>query len=447
MGLDQNVHYLKLLASSPVKYYTLSFFVQFSLPKAFFSHMRRWILRAVAWAIPATLILTFASHLQKGTVAAEGEPRTAVIKRGDFVRTIRITGSTEAVRAYVVQAPRLAGGGGRMVLVRLAHAGARIHKGDVLAEFDQQDQLKQFRDSQADYLNFLDKIKKQQADNAADLAKDQTALQAADDDYQKAKLEMAKNEVVSRIDADRNRLMLEQTAATLKQLRETFDLKERARQTQLKDLEIQREKAHGQMLYAQINSQRMAIHSPLEGLVVLSPIWKSSSLGDPQEGDEIWPGLSFMQVVDPSAMQVAARVNQVDFPYLRLGQRVEVRLDAYPDLVLGGSIEHLAAIANSSSLSQAVHNFNTTFSIQGTDPRLLPDLSAAVDVELVRLPDVLLAPRDALIRENGKTYVWVKRGAGFEKRLVTVGQSNDLEAVVLSGLDSGDVVRRNPGSL
>ena len=121
----------------------------------------------------------------------------------------------------------------------------------------------------------------------ADLAKDQTALLAADDDYKKAKLEMMKNEVVSRIDADRNRLTLEQDQATLKHLRETFDLKERARHTQLKDLEIQREKAHGQMLYAQINSQRMVVHSPLEGLVVLNPIWKGSSMGDPQEGDEI----------------------------------------------------------------------------------------------------------------------------------------------------------------
>lgn len=409
------------------------------------SHPRRWSLRALLWAIPAALILVFAAHLHKGTVVAASESRTAVIKRGDFLRTIRITGSTEAVRAYVVQAPRLAGGGGRMVLVRLAHAGTRVHKDDVLAEFDQQDQLKQFRDRQADYLDFLDKIKKQQADNAADLAKDQTALQAADDEYQKAKLEMAKNEVVSRIDADRNRLTLDQDEATWKQLRETLDLKERARQAQLQDLEIQREKAHGQMLYAQINSQRMVIHSPLEGLVVLSPIWKGSSMGDAQEGDEIWPGLSFMQVVDPSAMQVTGRVNQVDFPYLRLGQRVEVRLDAYPDLVLRGSIEHLAAIANSSLLSQAVHNFNATFSILGANPRLLPDLSAAVDVELERLPDVLLAPRDALILENGKTYVWVKRGVSFEKRPVTIGLSNDVEAVVLSGLTAGERVRRHSG--
>jgi len=409
------------------------------------SHPRRWFLRAVLWAIPAALILILASHLHKGTVVAAAESRTAVIKRGTFLRTVRITGSTEAVHAYVVQAPRLAGGGVRMVVVRLVHAGARVHQGDVLAEFDQQDQLRQFRDRQADYLGFLNKIKKQQSDNTAALAKDQTALQAADDEYQKAKLEMMKNEVVSRIDADRNRLTLEEDEATWKQLRQTFDLKELARQAQLKDLEIQRDKAHGQMLYAQINSQRLVIHSPLEGLVVLNPIWKGSSMGNPQEGDEIWPGSPFMQVVDPSAMQVTARVNQVDFPYLRLGQRAEVRLDAYSDLVLSGSIEHIAAIGNTSTLSQAVHNFNATFSIQGTDPRLLPDLSAAVDVELERLPDVLLAPRDALMLENGKTYVWVKRGASFVKRPVTIGRSNDVEAVGLSGLAAGELVKRNPG--
>jgi len=376
---------------------------------------------------------------------ASAAMRTAVIKRGDFLRSIRITGATEAVHAYVVQAPRLAGQGARMVLVHLAHAGAHVHKDDVLAEFDQQDQLKQFRDRQADYLDFLDKIKKQQADNAVELAKDQTALKVAEDSYQKAKLEMGKNEVVSRIDADRNRLTLEEDAATLKQLQETFDLKERARQAQVKDLEIQRDRAQGQMLHAQTNSQRMVIHSPLEGLVVLSPIWKGSGMGDPQEGDEVWPGSPFMQVVDPSAMQVAARVNQVDFPYLRLGAPAEVRLDAYPDLVLKGSIEHLAAIGSASTLSQSVHNFNAVFAIEGTDPRLLPDLSAAVDVELERLPDVLLAPRDAFVLENGKTYAWVKRGTSFEKRPVTLGKTNDVDAVVLSGLAAGDVVSRNPG--
>jgi len=154
------------------------------------SHPHLWSLRALSWVIPVALALIWAHQLHKGTIVAAADLRTAVIKRGDFVRSIHISGSTEAVHAYVVQAPQLAGGGSRMMLVHVAHAGTRLRKDDVLAEFDQQDQLKQFRDRQAEYLDSLDKIKKQQAENAIDLAKDQTALEAAEDDYQKAKLEM-----------------------------------------------------------------------------------------------------------------------------------------------------------------------------------------------------------------------------------------------------------------
>lgn len=404
--------------------------------------VRRWSLRILP--VPAVFALFVVAHFHKPPVVSAAESRTAVVKRGDFVRSIRISGSTEAVRAFSVQSPQMAGGGNQMVLMSIVRAGTRVHQGDVLAEFDPQAQLKQFRDSQADYLGFLDKIKKQQADNATDLAKDQTALKAAEDDYAKAKLEMARNEVVSRIDAENNRLTLEQSEATLKQLKQTFDLKEQARQSLVKDLEVQRDKARDQMTFAQQNSQRLTIHSPLDGLVVLNPIWKGSGMGDPQEGDQVWPGSPFMQVVDPASMQVAARVNQVDFPYLHVGQPVEVHLDAYSDLVLKGSIENLAAIGTVSTLSQSVHNFNAVFSIQGSDPRLLPDLSAAVDVEIERVPGALLAPRDAFVTESGKTYAWVKAGTGFDKRAVAIGKTNDVEAIVTSGLAEGDMVKRNP---
>ncbi len=406
--------------------------------------LSRRALRISVLALLAAAAVAVSAHFHKAPVAAAAESRTAVVKRGDFVRSIRVSGSTEAVRAFSVQSPQMRGGGSQMVLMSIARAGTRVHRGDVLAEFDPQDQLKQFRDSQADYLGFLDKIKKQQADNATDLAKDQTTLKAAEDDYAKAKLEMSKNEIVSRIDAENNRLTLQQTEATLKQLKQTFDLKEQARQSLVKDLEVQRDKARSQMLYAQMNSQRLSIHSPIDGLVVLNPIWKGSGMGDPQEGDQIWPGSAFMQVVDPGAMEATARVNQVDFPYLHLGQAVQVRLDAYSDLVLKGSIQSIAAIGTVSTLSQSVHNFNAVFSIQGSDPRLLPDLSASVDVELERVPDVLLAPRDAFATESGKTFAWVKSGTGFEKRPVVLGKTSDVEAVVTSGLVADDLVMRNP---
>src|SRR5271155_1249075 len=93
------------------------------LRRVFLSHPRPWAPRVAFLAVSAALILILVPHLPKRAVVAAADMRTAVIKRGDFIRTIRITGSTEAVHAYVVQAPRLSGGGSQMVLVRLARAG------------------------------------------------------------------------------------------------------------------------------------------------------------------------------------------------------------------------------------------------------------------------------------------------------------------------------------
>ena len=74
----------------------------------------------------------------------------------------------------------------------------------------------------------------------------------------------------------------------------------------------------------------------------------------------------------------------------------------------------------------------------------MPDLSAALDVELGRIPNAILAPRDAIVEEGGKSYAWVRSGGGYEKRELTIGSTGDMEAEVRSGLKEGEVVLRNP---
>jgi multidrug efflux pump subunit AcrA (membrane-fusion protein) len=149
-----------------------------------------------------------------------------------------------------------------------------------------------------------------------------------------------------------------------------------------------------------------------------------------------------MQVVNPAAMRVRSRVNQVDIPYLQLGQPVQATLDAYPDLVLPGKVEQISPISVASGFSQRVRNCVVTFSIQGADPRLMPDLSAAVDVVLERRPNVLILPRETVTTQNGQSYVMVDANIGVERRPVTAGLSNDIEVVIESGIDAGVAVRR-----
>jgi cobalt-zinc-cadmium efflux system membrane fusion protein len=176
----------------------------------------------------------------------------------------------------------------------------------------------------------------------------------------------------------------------------------------------------------------------------LNPTWKGGGIGEVEEGDQVYTGLPFMQVVDPSTMQVRVRVNQLDIPYLHVGQTAQIHLDAYPDLSLNGKLEQLAAIGLSGGLSKTVRTFGALFSMQGSDARLMPDLSASLDVVLGREANALVVPRDAVVIRDGKSWVYVKRALGFEKQAVKTGDEDDLEVVVLSGLEPGMQVERNP---
>jgi hypothetical protein len=102
----------------------------------------------------------------------------------------------------------------------------------------------------------------------------------------------------------------------------------------------------------------------------------------------------------------------------------------------------VGALAVRSSFSETLRSVTTVFTIAGTNPRLMPDLSAAVDVELERVPGVLVAPRDAIVERSGQTFVRVQRGGRFETRKVTLRTTSDHEAVIASGVEAGDVILR-----
>jgi HlyD family secretion protein len=128
----------------------------------------------------------------------------------------------------------------------------------------------------------------------------------------------------------------------------------------------------------------MQIHSPLDGVVVLNTIWKQGTMGEVQEGDQVRPGVPFMQVVNPATMQVRVMANQQDFPSLAVGQTAKVRLDAYPEMVFPAKLDQVAPIGENGDFSNKLRSFVVIVSIQGNDPKLMPDLSAAVDVDIAK---------------------------------------------------------------
>jgi HlyD family secretion protein len=142
-------------------------------------------------------------------------------------------------------------------------------------------------------------------------------------------------------------------------------------------------------------------------------------------------------------MLVRVKVNQADVHLLRAGQPARISLDAYPELSFQGRVEHVAPVGTTSMLTNRVRNFVATVSIQGSHPKLLPDLSAAVDVELERKENVMVIPRDAVLREHDAPTVRVLDGYTARSRTVTLGAMSDHEVIIASGIEPGVTVQRH----
>ena len=407
--------------------------------------------RKVLFSIVALVLAALAAVVAVRLNARGPEPKgpagsgTFTVARHDFVRSLRLNGTVEAVASTAIQAPRLAGqNSNSLVIMRLVNNGTTVKPGDMLVEFDRQEQLRNALDRRAELTDFEQQIRRRQAEEVAAKATDDSTIKQAQSTLERTRLELVKNEMLPKIEAEKNTLAHEEAQARLKQLQETYDLKRQAAAADVKVIEIRRDRAESNMKQAESNADRMLIVSPLPGVAVIKTTWKNGgNMVEFAEGDEVRAGQPVVEVVNPAVMRVRARVNQADINELKVGQRVRVGLDAYPDLSFDGSVTQISPIGQQSTLSPKVRNFVVLVLVNGAHPSLMPDLTASLDVELERVAGALVVPRDAVVLEGEQPYVMVQRGGKLQRQDVVLGAVSAHEAVVSNGLQEGVVVGRN----
>jgi len=404
----------------------------------------RWVGGVAVLSLAAVAWSRWPDRSASGSPAsAPASSGTVTVRRGTYTRTVRLAGITEAVRTAAATAPRLAGqSNSTLVITRLVKTGSRVKSGDVLVEFDPQDQIRAAFDRRTEFQDLEQQIRRVEAEQATAYAGDETAMKQAENDVGRAQLEMRKNRVLPAIEADKNVLALEETEARLAEVRQARALRRLTAAADLKILEIRRERMEQTLHHAEQNAQYMVIRAPFEGLAVVQAVFKGSAMTEVQEGDEVRPGMPIVNVVDPSSMQVRARVSQVDGSLVAVGQPVRATLDAYPGVSFAGKVTQVAPLAITSSVTPAVRGFVALASIAGSDAVLMPDLSAAVDVVVQQRENVLVLPRESVAIDRTGAWVQARQGGSFVRRVVAVGEVGDTQIVVISGVAEGDVIAR-----
>lgn len=388
---------------------------------------------------------------QTTVLAGDAEIPTATVKEVNLQLKVFTKGALRTEQSRVISAPAIAGG--TLQIIRLAAAGTQVQKGDVVLEFDPSQQEYNLAQNRSDLEQADEEIVKAKADAAVQAAEDQTALLKAKYTVRQAELDVSKNEILSKIDGQKNILALDEARRALAQLEQ--DIRSHSASNQAA-LAISREKHHKAQLamdQAERNIKNMRILSPIDGLVVIHGNRDSTggffmdgmTLPDYHVGDQVNPGSSIAEVIDSSHLEVNAQVDETDRTNLKPGQSVDITIDALPRESFTGKVQTVGgATAREIWDDNTKHKFDVTVQFDREDPRLRPGFEAKLNILGDRLTQAASIPAEAIFEHDGKKVVYCERGSGFEMKEVKVRALSEGQAI-LEGIPVGtNVALVNP---
>ncbi len=182
----------------------------------------------------------------------------------------------------------------------------------------------------------------------------------------------------------------------------------------------------------------MAIKSPIDGRVTARSA---------QPGLLTQPGASPAPVTvsDLRTLWMVASVPESDFSLYRIGQPVDVRVQAWPDRVFTGRVSYLG-----DTVDPSTHRIAVRAEVADPQRRLRPQMLAEFNITLSAPVAGTALPATAVVREaSGENVVWVAAGQDslgslFKRRTIAVGHADDGQVQIASGLQPDDrVARRN----
>ncbi|HUP05062.1 MAG TPA: HlyD family efflux transporter periplasmic adaptor subunit [Bryobacteraceae bacterium] len=433
----------------------------------------------IAALIAGGLAYYWRSSTATSTAGPVVSVQTVAASVGDVSLTIRLNGTIEAQNEATILAPRIQGsrtdvnrggsasmtnnrqamavGGGAggpqgfgaqqmndfsLILTKLAPAGSRVKKGDVIAQFDTQAQQQRLDDYQDSLIQSEANIKNQMASMSSQKESHLQQVRAGRASWQNAILNQQTNEVVSAINAQLFDVAVEQTKAQYDQLVYEDDLLDQQQRARIQAIELSRDQSQLELQRTKANLAKMTMTAPMDGFVVMNSIVRNNEFGTVREGDQVRSGQPFMFVVDPSSMVLNATVNQVDAERLRLGMKARIRLDAYNDIEVPGTVQGISAMAQASTFRAAyVGEIPVRVSLDKMDPRIIPDLTASAEVFVQAEENAVMLPRGAVFQDNASKYVFLRNPEGqWTRQPVETGVMGFTNVAIHSGVKKGDVV-------
>ena len=187
-----------------------------------------------------------------------------------------------------------------------------------------------------------------------------------------------------------------------------------------------------------------AIEATLNMANITNPFEGTVTVLDTKVGDQVTAGTKAFEIDDLSHLYVDVDVAEVDIASIQIGQPVTLTFDSIQGKEFQGTVSDIASIGTTTS---GVVNFTVTVEITDDTSDIKPGMTAAANITVSQLHDVLLVPNRAIRTQNGTRIVYVLKNGVPTPIEITLGASSNTESEITGGdLKVGDQVVLNPPS-
>ncbi len=171
--------------------------------------------------------------------------------------------------------------------------------------------------------------------------------------------------------------------------------------------------------------------SPIEGLI--------THIDVPLAGINITPATATFTIADPSEMKFIANVDESDIALVKIGQKVEITLDAFLDETFSGEINKISFAA------VTTRGGGTAFPIEiilpeNLEQRFKVGMNGDVEIIISQVEEALKVPSSAIIEKDGQKKIKTIEGKTIKEVGIETGFEAETETQILQGLAEGQVI-------
>jgi len=360
------------------------------------------------------------------------------VMKGTFRQTFTETGELEAISAAPLVMPRISYEYGyEFKLIGLAEHGKMVKTGDTVIRIDPSS-IQKFIITKGETLDSEKAAAKKQMvqmDNNIQELRAQLRTEQAMFDLKKLELER------SRFETDNKRkikdLEFKQATIRLNKVRRNLEntpaLNGYDRKVQL----IKIAQLEAELDGAREIIERLSITSPKDGLFQVGSSMFDYPPKNIKVGDRVYTGSLIARIPDIFHMKVRTFVAETDITKISPGMKVIVRLDALPKVPFNGVITEISRVC---TLRDKKKIFKVVVEVVESDLRLKPGMTVSCEYICSEVEDALYIPNNCLLRENGKSYIFLKKGGSPKKTEVNAGPSNSHHTLIYGDFEPGQAL-------